>query len=160
MTCIILFVRRRKITIRHSASKAFKTVNKSEYRVRFINSCTSAKKPFQFSLLVSMKQELEALALLNLCTLHVDVCLLEEEKLHSKASFHYTPSLFFSSCTMHYHIFIPLVHLALLLLLSLITEIQECASMPCQNGGQCIDEINGFRCICEEGWTGVTCEIG
>ena len=30
-------------------------------------------------------------------------------------------------------------------------EIDECESEPCQNGGNCRDEINAYECICEEG---------
>ena len=38
-------------------------------------------------------------------------------------------------------------------------DVDECASVPCQNGGNCIDEINGFTCQCSEGVTGFLCEI-
>ena len=29
------------------------------------------------------------------------------------------------------------------------TNIDECASDPCQNGGQCLDGIDGYICDCE-----------
>ncbi|XP_022808679.1 neurogenic locus notch homolog protein 1-like [Stylophora pistillata] len=37
--------------------------------------------------------------------------------------------------------------------------INECASNPCTNGGQCKDEVNGFSCVCSPGFTGNQCEI-
>ena len=40
----------------------------------------------------------------------------------------------------------------------IISDIDECASNPCQNGGQCIDGINGYTCFCAAGFTGVNCE--
>ena len=30
-------------------------------------------------------------------------------------------------------------------------EINECESMPCLNGGQCIDQIAGYMCTCLPG---------
>ena len=41
----------------------------------------------------------------------------------------------------------------------IFTDIDECASNPCQNGGVCIDGINGYTCNCAPGYTGVNCEI-
>ena len=38
--------------------------------------------------------------------------------------------------------------------------MDECNSLPCQNGGQCVDKINGYDCLCEAGFTGQNCEIG
>lgn len=38
--------------------------------------------------------------------------------------------------------------------------IDECASNPCQNGGVCNDEINGYTCDCgSSGMIGTHCEI-
>ncbi|MBN3299790.1 CRUM1 protein, partial [Amia calva] len=37
-------------------------------------------------------------------------------------------------------------------------DIDECASMPCQNGGTCEDLINGYTCHCEPGYRGAGCE--
>ena len=36
-------------------------------------------------------------------------------------------------------------------------NIDECASQPCQNNGQCSDEINGFQCTCADGFEGELC---
>ncbi|CAM9812022.1 unnamed protein product, partial [Chrysoparadoxa australica] len=38
-------------------------------------------------------------------------------------------------------------------------NIDECASNPCQNGGNCIDGINSFTCECASGFEGPSCAI-
>ena len=35
----------------------------------------------------------------------------------------------------------------------------ECCSTPCQNGGQCIECLNGFMCSCPATRAGVFCEL-
>lgn len=37
-------------------------------------------------------------------------------------------------------------------------EIDECQSDPCQNGGQCTDLVNQYRCQCPVGFHGSNCE--
>ena len=39
-----------------------------------------------------------------------------------------------------------------------ISDVDECSSNPCQNGGLCTDEINRFTCQCTAGYTGDFCE--
>ena len=34
-------------------------------------------------------------------------------------------------------------------------QINECESGPCINGGQCVDLIDSFWCICPETYTGL-----
>jgi len=34
------------------------------------------------------------------------------------------------------------------------TDVNECASNPCQHGGTCEDQVNGFTCHCPPGFTG------
>ena len=40
------------------------------------------------------------------------------------------------------------------------TEIDDCASDPCQNFGSCNDTHLGYNCKCVSGYTGVHCETG
>jgi len=37
-------------------------------------------------------------------------------------------------------------------------NIDECESSPCQNGGTCTDQVDGFHCDCTKEWDGVMCE--
>ena len=46
------------------------------------------------------------------------------------------------------------------LLLSSSSDINECASNPCQNGGTCVDAVNGYSCSCVNGWAGEHCATG
>ena len=41
-----------------------------------------------------------------------------------------------------------------------ITDIDECASDPCQNGGTCNDFVDAFNCTCDGagGYSGENCE--
>ncbi|XP_048453133.1 fibulin-7 isoform X1 [Rhincodon typus] len=38
------------------------------------------------------------------------------------------------------------------------TEINECASNPCQNGGLCVDAVNQYTCTCINSWMGRHCQ--
>ncbi|MGH0163562.1 UNVERIFIED_CONTAM: hypothetical protein FKN15_045296 [Acipenser sinensis] len=38
------------------------------------------------------------------------------------------------------------------------SDIDECQSNPCQNGGTCIDGINSFTCMCLPSYAGTVCE--
>ena len=38
------------------------------------------------------------------------------------------------------------------------TDINECASSPCQNGGSCNDLVNGYNCSCPDKTNGTNCE--
>lgn len=41
----------------------------------------------------------------------------------------------------------------------LSSDIDECATLPCQNG-DCVDLVNEFSCTCTGGFTGTLCETG
>lgn len=41
-----------------------------------------------------------------------------------------------------------------------LLDINECQSSPCHFGATCVDEINGYRCICPIGYSGVKCLEG
>ena len=40
------------------------------------------------------------------------------------------------------------------------TDVDECGSNPCQNGGTCQDGLNAYQCNCASGYTGKQCERG
>lgn len=39
------------------------------------------------------------------------------------------------------------------------SDIDECASTPCLNGGKCKNDVNSFNCICPSPYGGVLCQI-
>ena len=41
-----------------------------------------------------------------------------------------------------------------------MTDINECASLPCQNAATCVDGVNSFSCICSSGFSGTLCQTG
>ena len=40
------------------------------------------------------------------------------------------------------------------------TDINECDSSPCENGGTCEDQVNGYTCHCLNGYSGDHCQTG
>ena len=40
----------------------------------------------------------------------------------------------------------------------MLTDFDECHSSPCENGGTCVDQVNGFICLCDDGYKGAQCE--
>ena len=40
----------------------------------------------------------------------------------------------------------------------LLPDINECASNPCENGGNCTDGENNYYCYCVTGYSGKNCE--
>ena len=43
-------------------------------------------------------------------------------------------------------------------IISQLTDIDECSSNPCKNGGTCIDGVNMFTCDCPTGFYGYNCD--
>ena len=41
---------------------------------------------------------------------------------------------------------------------SLFSDINDCASSPCQNNGTCHDMVNDFNCSCVAGFTDKMCQ--
>ena len=43
---------------------------------------------------------------------------------------------------------------------SLLSDIDDCAVQPCQNGGNCTDAVNNYTCNCVAGYSGKNCSVG
>ena len=43
---------------------------------------------------------------------------------------------------------------------ALVSDLNECDSDPCQNGGDCHNGDNTYTCSCTAGYSGDDCEIG
>ena len=46
-----------------------------------------------------------------------------------------------------------------ILILYLFSDVNDCSTQSCQNAGTCVDLVNSFQCICNEGWEGALCNI-
>ena len=42
----------------------------------------------------------------------------------------------------------------------LFSDIDECATLPCQNEGICNNGQNEYTCTCINGWQGTNCNTG
>lgn len=42
----------------------------------------------------------------------------------------------------------------------LISDINECETSPCKNGGTCLNQQVGCSCKCKDGYSGEHCEEG
>ena len=38
------------------------------------------------------------------------------------------------------------------------SDINECISKPCRNGGTCTDKLDGYDCTCANGYAGSACQ--
>lgn len=47
-----------------------------------------------------------------------------------------------------------------MIFVSFVSDIDECISSPCQNGGTCVDLVDGYRCECTQAWEGSNCQFG
>ena len=41
-----------------------------------------------------------------------------------------------------------------------LLDIDDCESVPCENGGTCEDGVNSYNCTCMPGFTGHDCGTG
>lgn len=48
-------------------------------------------------------------------------------------------------------------HCKIFLLLQV--NINDCSIGACANGGDCIDLVDGFECVCQQGWEGQRCDV-
>ena len=56
-------------------------------------------------------------------------------------------------------LYVSIITFTMIVLLYISIDINECASQPCLNGGQCTDGVNQYTCTCAPGWEGTNCDI-
>ena len=52
------------------------------------------------------------------------------------------------------------IYLSVIQIAFLLTDIDDCVSLPCQNNGTCIDLVNEYKCKCDTLFTGKHCTTG
>ena len=40
------------------------------------------------------------------------------------------------------------------------SDVDDCASSPCQNNGTCVDDVNSYTCQCDRNYVGNNCQTG
>ena len=40
-----------------------------------------------------------------------------------------------------------------------ISDINDCTPTTCSNGGECVDQVDSYICLCADGYTGDQCDI-
>ena len=61
---------------------------------------------------------------------------------------------------MYFAITRKLIYTAVVCIVYIFPDIDECHSNPCASRGTCFDGVNSFTCSCVEGYTGHDCETG
>ena len=51
-------------------------------------------------------------------------------------------------------------HILLIILTEIFLAYNGCASSPCQNNGNCTNQIASYNCSCAEGYSGRHCQEG
>lgn len=59
---------------------------------------------------------------------------------------------------VHHHQYNSMICM-LIRIICLASDVNECDSTPCLNGGQCGDEIGDFVCYCPALYAGKTCDV-
>lgn len=44
--------------------------------------------------------------------------------------------------------------------ISMFTDVNECLTTPCRNGGTCLNMAGSYSCACSQGWKGRNCSEG
>ena len=39
-------------------------------------------------------------------------------------------------------------------------DIDDCSGVTCNGNGECVDEVSGYHCSCNNGWSGNNCDTG
>ena len=60
-------------------------------------------------------------------------------------------------CSHHCAVSAPPITYSLIFNSVSLSDMDECSSNPCANGGTCVDSVNGYLCQCAEGFADTNC---